>query len=109
MAALGDGTTSLVMGGLRGGGASEFFRRTENLQLTAWRLRHSNTGILHHYIQELAAATTLFKLPKPTKSRVTALSQLFDQALLEFEAPETSIQSLEELMPARLLGCQGPQ
>ena len=62
---------------LRGGGATAFYEATENLPLLQERARWKRLETLQIYVQEVAPAEFLMRLPVHTRERIFRLSEHF--------------------------------
>eukprot|EP00971_Amphidinium_carterae_P088280 1746398-Amphidinium_carterae.1 len=71
-----------TLGSIRGGGAVEFMRRTQNVQYLQWKGRWSNPRNMAHYLQASLGITAFTSLPTRTRERVLELAHcahvLFD-------------------------------
>ena len=65
-----------VLSGLRAGGITSLFERTQDLGLVRWRGRWDNTNSMEHYIQELPAATAFARLPEDARRKIFTLARL---------------------------------
>ena len=70
-----------VFSGLRAGGITELFQRTEDLPLTRWRGRWDSWKSMEHYIQELQASFAFAGLHVDVRQRVYRLSDALPRAV----------------------------
>ena len=66
---------------LRGGGAVAAYLSDTPIADIMWRMRIRNASTLEHYLQEVAATTSLANLPDIVKHRISKLSSLYQPAL----------------------------
>ena len=70
-----------VFSGLRAGGITSLFERTEDLALTRWRGRWDSTRSMEHYVQELPASAAFAQLSVDTRRRIFRLSDALPIAI----------------------------
>jgi len=71
----------LLPGGLRGGGAVAFYTDDMPVPDLLWRMRLRHAVTLEHYLQEVAAVTTLASLGAESRSRIQLAAAHFDAVL----------------------------
>ena len=71
----------LKPGGLRGGGTVALYMRDVPIDAIMWRLRVKHQQTLGHYLQEVAALTTLSSLSPASRAQVQAASKLLPVVL----------------------------
>ena len=74
--ALGISASSFNLGGLRGGGAIEYFMRTHQIQELRFRGRWESERSLNHYVQLGLAATAYADLPASARFTIRQLACL---------------------------------
>lgn len=67
----------LSPGGLRGGGAVTAYRRGQPLMEIMWSMRLQQISTLQSYLQEVAAATALTAVSKPSRKLMRSLNKLY--------------------------------
>ena len=78
--------TGFTPGGLRGGGAVASYMSDMPIPDIMWRMRVSSTNTLEHYLQEVAALTSLRSLPKRSVSMIIEFAALFDATFHHFSS-----------------------
>ncbi|MCX8214629.1 MAG: hypothetical protein OTJ97_09040, partial [SAR202 cluster bacterium] len=76
-------TTAFCPSSLRAGAASDLYKRTNDLDLVRWVLRHASQGCLESYIQELPFALINARPSPATRAKVEQLQPQFIRALTE--------------------------
>ena len=71
----------IVPYGLRAGGVTEMFRRTEDIALVRWRCRWDSLQSLEHYLQEMGAAEQMGRLDPEKRQRCKRLARKAEQWL----------------------------
>ena len=66
----------IVEASLRASYASSFFEETNDLSLTAWRLRVKDLSTLRHYVQELQSQSFVARQSLDAKERIRLFSSL---------------------------------
>jgi len=74
-------TDGFVPSGLRAGGITALYQRTQSLELTRWRGRWDATRSMEHYIQELPMADAFNRMSAQTRADVGRVSALLPSIL----------------------------
>ena len=80
-------------GGLRGGGAVNKYRKGLGIADLLWQMRLRHATTLEHYLQEVAAVSSLTELPVATRKSIQDVALLFDK-LLDLQAPGSEQETL---------------
>eukprot|EP00971_Amphidinium_carterae_P264784 5252326-Amphidinium_carterae.1 len=71
---------------LRGGGATEFVLRTQNVAALQFRGRWASAATMQHYVQVSLGAATMSALPPAARCRIQKLAALAPNVLCAFHA-----------------------